>query len=435
MNVTRIEYDDKTNTYAFYFNDGILLRVILSNRWIYREIEIEYLKFNKTNLDYDLQQYYQYDSKGKVRLGFVDKDKLINSKIMSYWYYILTNVMTFIRYYPSTGEWIDPYKPCYEKHELMDVKHKLHNLRKASTINWGHYDILRNIEQYNEYCKVSRFARESLLNFYSRFLKLSILKNNKALGWIIDATDSFLNYGLVTPDENLITKCVAPKQKEFGCMFCGGGEITVDVFSSVSSVVADSFESHTETKTCPYQEPHPTDDVKWCKYVQFYYQKMKWNRRVGVRQQTSEIVKMQLTDTLFIWNGKCSYSVYNVYMDRITVKSTTLSAFEQLIGRLFVQHQYLDGVMQGNPDGSMLIAVAPPGKIVVKYSISEPNISYLVRFLILNKSSLGTFIMKSILDRSHIESLLKISNSHVECRTGKLTRLRDLILKRKLLES
>lgn len=427
MNVTRIEYDEKTNTYSFYFDDGILLRVILDNRWIYRNIELEYLKFNNHNLDYDLQPYYQYDSKGKLRIGFANKDLLIDANIMSYWYYILTNVMSFIRYYPSTGEWIDPFKPCYEKHELMDIKHKLHNLRKTSTIKWGHLDIIRNVDQYNRYCKVNKFARESLINFYSRFLKLSRLKNNKTLSWILDATESFLNYGIVLPDELLQSKCDAPKCKQFGCILCGVGEKT---FTTINSDEADSFGViKREDLVCEYQEPHPTDDVKWCKHVQFYYPKNRWNKRIGVRQKTSEIMKMQLTNEQFVWNGKCSWIVADRYKYRITIKSKALSAFEQMVNQTFIMQQYLDGKLHSN---STVVSLSKM-RLEAKYIIHEPNVTWLLRFLVLNKSYLGTFIMKGDLSPSHINALLKVAQTHDECISGQLIRLKDLLLKRKLL--
>ena len=429
MNVIEIRHDGM-NVYIFIFDDGILLRVTLDKYWVYNRIKLEYMKFNKANLDYDNEELYEYDLIHKRHISMI---KSTDTMMMDRWYYILTNVISFVRYYPSTGEWIDPYKPCYEKHELMDIKHKLHNLRKTSTIKWGHYDIIRNVDQYNDYCKVNKFARESIINFYSRFLKLSILNNNKTLRWILDATESFINYGFVVPNDNLITKCVAPKQKEFGCMFCGGGEKTVDVFSSVAPDEADTFEYRTEIETCPYQMPHPTDDVKWCKYVQFYYPKMKWNKRVGVRQKTTEIIKMQLTNDQFVWTGKCVYSIYNKYINRMVIKSKTITVFNQLIEILFDRHSSLVDEVQHDPSGYILIVPNMNRKLIIEYEISEPNITYLIRFLILNKSYLGTFVSKSKLTLSHIDALLKIPNKHSECTDGTLMRLKGLLLKQKLL--
>jgi len=436
MHVTEIDYDEKTNTYAFHFDDGILLRVMLGDKWVYRQIELEYSKFNPSNLNYDLQPYFQYDTILTFKLFSVlthtskgiTKNYYYNA--MGYWYYILTNVMSFIRYYPSLGEWIDPFKPCYEKHELMDIKHRLRNLRKPQQFKWGHFDIIRNINEYNDYCKISRYARESILNFYSRFFKLSILNNNKHLRWILDSEDSFINYGFVFPMTSMATKCDAPKCKQYGCVLCDSSSTS---FTNVTSDEADSWDFNGDaTRDCDIQEPHPTDTLKWCKHLQFYYPKNKWNKRVGVRQKTSEMIKMQLTEEPFLWIGTAAYTLRSKYGERLNVKSRQMSAFNQMIEYVFEMHQYVDGELQRMKEGTIRIATAP-GQITNRYELDKNKIDYLVNFLKINSSSLLSFIMNPTLYPDHIEGLFHIAKTHKECKSGKLTRMKDMLIQRKLL--
>lgn len=407
-------------TDIFIFDDGLHLTFKHDEKWILRHAEISIDIDEDVSLDF--------------RVGFLTQ----HMAKKEYWryadhvWYILSCHISYIRYYNSVKELFNVYSTQFEYHNFLDIKHRCRNLRKAGKFAWAHYDILRNMQEYVDYAKESRFGRESLLNFYSRFLKLSILKNNKHLSWIIDETDTFIHYGFVM-SMNGDSKSIRCGCKECKC-FGTGCPIDeqakgFEVFTIVDDDNADSWDR--ENVTCKFQVPHPKDKERQCAHQQYYKPKSRYNKRVGVRQQTKEIVKMQLTNEPFELNGLASYPLYEKYADRMTVKSRSVNSF-LIMMRYIHNMSTVEIPTEPNTDPNQDIVLTVQ---TFRKKLTTELMDVAVRYLIENKANLYGYVMYDRLTSEMFSDLYQISKERDECQNGPLKRLKDLVQQRKLMSN
>jgi len=413
----------------FVFDDGVILTVFPDPSWIFKRVEIvvDALSIGGPKMRFHISSIAHHTG-GKNYWRYAD-----------YVYYIFTCHMSYIRYYKTMDEIFDPFKAQYEYHNVMDIKHRCRNLRKAAKFSWAHYDILRNIDEYNEYAKINRFARESLLNFYSRFLKLSVLKNNKTLSWIIEATLSFLHYGFVMPEGNQkAIRCGNKDADAFGggCLIDeANGELIH--FSNEPSSDADAFALG--PMECKHQTPHLTKpELKCthqtkpelqCAHQQYYTIKTRYNKRTAVRQQTKDIVNMQLTmDQPFTINGVANIRLFEIYGDRMTVISKATIA---LIILLNYVNRVLT-VMVPTQIKSIVTDEISTSHIAQRDPLNDELTDMIVKFLITNKSGLRAFAFNPDYTPQQLKDLYCVANHHFECKRGRLQRFRILMEQRKL---
>jgi len=415
---------------TFTFDDGHIITLTI-DRFVWRQTKVGVQ--HKTDLT--IQESFPISY-----LSLTSTGKHEYWRYADYIYYIVACHISYVRFYVTTGEWLDPLRTQFEYHPLNDIKHRCHNLRKAGKFSWAHYDILRKIDEYNEFAKRSRFGRESILNFYSRFLKLSILKNNKTLSWIIDETESFINYGFVIPDidRKRAVRCGCKPCKSFGegCPI-HENHIGNDVFTSVSMDEADSWDFNGIVH-CDHKQPHPTDKDLQCEHQQYYRIKTRYNKRVGVRQKTKDIVNMQLTDDQpFELNGTSYYCLYQRYKHRMLVKSKTPRALITVLS--FVDRRNVIAIpVQATVSFDIESTLPPVSPLVVsekRKPLTEYDINMIVDFLILNRYALVPFVMNPDLTPQHIADLTQVAYTHPECNDGRLVRFKHLMEKRKLMSN
>lgn len=416
----------------FTFDDGIIILLQHDSKFIFRQLEVSVVDnlptapgvtpTPKSNFHIYKLLWYGLENGG---------ERGDDWKYADYIYYIISTHLSFVNYFKMTNEWFNIYSTQYEYHNNLDIKHRCRNLRKAGKFAWGHYDILRNMDEYVNYAKVSRFCRETLLNFYTRFLKLSILNNNKRLSWIIDETDSFINYGFVLPLDERIkdVRCGCKEVKYFGAGCVLKEHENTLSFTYVTSDEADSWE---ETKiVCDHQIPHPDDKERICAHQQYYKPKTRFNKRVGVRQKTEEFVKMQLTDDQpFTINGVACYTLYDYYADRMSVKSKSENAGLILMRYLYNSCTIEIATAEARDPNELIPLVVETQQV----PLSNKNIEIAVRHFILNKAGIRPLLTSRHFTPQYFETLFQVIK-HKECQSGRLTNLKELLLKAKLMIS
>jgi len=223
-------------------------------------------------------------------------------------------------------------------------------------------------------------------------------------------------------------------------------------------------------KTCESLVPTTKPNRK-CKYEQWYHPKSKYNHRVGIRQQTSEFIKMQLKDEIFTISGPIPYALLKKYADRIRIKTSSTSVFLAIMSYIYnVSVSKLKNPENTNePDVFKTLLNIPDdddddddeikptsstsvpvlnisGEINsnqrrVEYIMEEYDISVdledmLINFLIINRKHLWKFINCKNLGRpEHLRDLYDIALAHRECKHGKLKDILSLIERRKLLNT
>jgi len=356
--------------------------------------------------------------------------------------YIITCYISYIHYYKTYNEWIDPYKCCYERHEHLDIKHKLWNLRRVKTLSWPHLDIIRNINQYCDYALVSRFARELIINFYSRFMKLSRLKNNKQLSWILDVTDSFLHYGFAIPSDEYSFKC--------SCKDITNPDKSCIMLDTNTLKIWYHDEPEKEYTSCRYQKPNLKNTDLICEHIQRYYAKHLYDRQYGIRQNTEDICKMQLTDNEhFTFYGAPPFVLFDKFKNRMHIKTSSSTGFQHVLYYLGYCINVVNPIqtipmpaasVTSANDVSVWVTKINSQQFDTFYLTSQDSniliaIDCLIDFLKNNKQHINKFIKQWKLDSAYIGILLNIAKHNLIFQSGELSSIGVKLERYRLLNS
>ncbi len=267
---------------------------------------------------------------------------LLNYTVADRLYYVFTYCITYIRFYKSVGEYLSLYNNIFTYYKHLDIKHSLWNLRKANKFEYFNMLILNNVDEYNEYCKTSKFAREMIINFYARFIKLSDLKNNKKLSWILNKTETFMYYGFVSKSKEVSLSCRFHKIRLYDSSY---------PYTAITEQVTDAtfdllpLPTVTPFPFAKFKSIHP-DSIshyncniiqsldKCCKYIRKYKSRVTNNLKFGIRQNTKEFIKWQVYNKQFKCNGHIGINILTFFKTNVVIKTRTAQLFQLLLHKM-----------------------------------------------------------------------------------------------------
>jgi len=188
-------------------------------------------------------------------------------------------------------------------------------------------------------------------------------------------------------------------------------------------------EPEKEYTSCRYQKPNLKNPDLICEYIQRYYAKTSFTRKFGIRQDTNEIIKMQLTDEEFTFYGTPPYRLYEVFKNRIHAKTSSVKCFENVICYLI---QCINVV---KPHPMYSTGIDSQGQITSMTLAELVKSMPFDTFYKINKHHFNKFIKHCELDSAHIGVLLNIAKHNPIFQSGELSSIGVKLERYRLLNS